>query len=177
MLFSQLADAQQYEQLSASVQAGLSAAISDNGIEKIDFITNSKAQTWLIEKADKLASQIPDKTERILLLNTLYYEASRAGLDPALVLAIIETESRFHKYAVSSKGARGYMQVMEFWIKQLGKPTDNLFHLRTNLRYGCSIFRYYLNKEKGNISLALSRYHGSKGSYSDQVLTAWEKWQ
>jgi len=105
------------------------------------------------------------------------YEAMRAGLDPHLVLAVIDVESKFRKYAVSKAGARGYMQVMPFWIEQIGRKGDNLFAERTNLRYGCVILRHYLDREKGNMSNALARYNGSLGQrdYPNQVLRAWKE--
>src|SRR5262249_26867182 len=117
---------------------------------------------------------------RLELLRSVHYEALRAGLDPQLVLGLLEVESGFRKYAVSSAGARGYMQGMPFWIKLIGKGTDNLFHLRTNLRYGCVILRHYLDLEKGDYARALGRYNGSLGKpeYPNLVLGAWRgKWK
>ena len=110
----------------------------------------------------------------------MHYEAVRARLDPQLVLGLIEIESGFRKYAVSSAGARGYMQVMPFWIKAIGQPNHNLFHLRTNLAYGCAILRHYLDVEKGDYWRALGRYNGSLGKpgYPEQVLSAWRgRWK
>ena len=105
-------------------------------------------------------------------------EATRAGLDPQLVLGLIQVESNFRKYAVSSAGARGYMQVMPFWSKLLAQSEDNLFHLRTNLRYGCTILRHYLDIEKGDLFRALGRYNGSlgKADYPNKVYAAWQRW-
>ena len=110
-------------------------------------------------------------------LRTVWYESRRAGLDTALVLGLIEVESNFRKYAISSAGARGYMQVMPFWIKVIGRTDDNLFHLRTNLRYGCNILRHYLDIEKGDLYRALGRYNGSlgKAEYPNLVRGAWER--
>ena len=118
---------------------------------------------------------MPDRARRIGLLKTIQYESTRAGLDPQLVLGVIEVESAFRKYAVSSAGARGYMQVMPFWTNLLNRPNDNLFHLRTNIRYGCVILRHYLDIEKGDYFRALGRYNGSLGqrAYPDKVLRAW----
>jgi soluble lytic murein transglycosylase-like protein len=109
----------------------------------------------------------------------VHYEATRAGLDPELVLGLIEVESGFKKYAVSSAGARGYMQVMPFWVDDIGLGDQNLFHLRTNLRYGCTILRHYLDMEKGDLYRALGRYNGSLGQaeYPNLVRAAWHnKW-
>lgn len=120
---------------------------------------------------------MPDTRERVEFLKTVYYEAQRAGLDPQLVLGLIQVESGFRKYAVSSAGARGLMQVMPFWVKAIGKPDQNLFHLRTNLRYGCTILRHYLDIEKGDLFRALGRYNGSLGKpdYPNAVQAAWQK--
>jgi soluble lytic murein transglycosylase-like protein len=105
------------------------------------------------------------------------YEAQRAGLDPHLVMGLIQVESGFRKHAVSSAGARGYMQVMPFWVKLIGSPSSNLFHLRTNLRFGCTILRHYLDIEKGDLYRALGRYNGSLGrpEYPNMVRGAWER--
>ena len=123
----------------------------------------------------RLAKKIPDSTTRTEFLRTVHYEASRAGLDPQLVLGLIQVESNFRKYAVSSAGARGFMQVMPFWVKMIGTPDQNLFHLRTNLRYGCTIFRHYLALEHGDYYRALGRYNGSLGKpeYPNLVLAGW----
>src|SRR4030095_10418052 len=111
----------------------------------------------------KLAGRIRERTSREEFLVTVHYEAKRAGLDPQLVLGLIQVESRFNKYAVSKAGARGYMQVMPFWTKLTGAGKQNLFNLRTNLRYGCTILRHYLNIERGDLSRALARYNGTLG--------------
>lgn len=112
-------------------------------------------------------------------LATVRYEAARAGLETELVLAVIQVESNFRKYAVSSAGARGFMQVMPFWIKDVGSPSDNLFHLRTNLRYGCAILRYYLDIERGDLNMALGRFNGSRGQmeYPTLVFAAYRTWK
>lgn len=122
---------------------------------------------------------MPEIQDRLAFLKTVYYEATRAGLDPELVLGVVQTESAFHKYAISSAGARGYMQVMPFWVRDIGRPGDDLFHLRTNLRYGCTILRYYLDRDRGNLFLALGRYNGSRGdaAYPNQVLASWSHWR
>ena len=127
--------------------------------------------------SQRLQRRMPDRNGRMQFLKTVHYEATRAGLDPQLVLGLIQVESGFRKYAVSSAGARGYMQVMPFWIGLIGKPDNNLFHLRINLRYGCTILRHYLDIEKGDTYRALGRYNGSLGqaAYPNMVRAAWEK--
>jgi len=119
---------------------------------------------------------MPNRLARDEFLVTVHYEAKRAGLDPQLVLGVIQVESAFRKYAVSKAGARGYMQVMPFWVKLIGERHHNLFHLRTNLRYGCMILRHYLDIEKGNLYRALGRYNGSLGQpeYPNMVVRAWQ---
>ncbi|MGB8435710.1 MAG: transglycosylase SLT domain-containing protein [Burkholderiales bacterium] len=167
--------AQIYEPLSASVQAALSRAVSDRGVPDLVFANQADGDRWLADMSDRLVKRMPDTVAREEFLKTVHYEAIRAGLDPQLVLGIIEVESAFRKYAVSSAGARGYMQVMPFWVKLIGTNEHNLFHLRTNLRYGCTILRHYLDIEKGDLFRALGRYNGSlgKAQYPNQVIRAW----
>lgn len=174
------AGAQREEALSASVRAALSKSISDQPPVNSSFPDSGDAVMWLTEMSTRLKKRIPDEKYRQELLRTIHYEATRAGLDPQWVLGLIEVESAFRKYAVSSAGARGYMQVMPFWVKSIGHPEDNLFNLRTNLRYGCSILRHYLDIEKGDMFRALGRYNGSLGrpEYPNAVRSAWKnKWQ
>jgi len=170
-----LAGAQQYEPLSASVRSAMSRAISDKGVPQLRFKDPEDGYRWLLEMSDRLARRIPDAKYRIELLKTVHYEATRAGLDPQLVLGIIHVESGFKKYAVSTAGARGLMQVMPFWVNLIGEGEHNLFHLRTNIRYGCVILRHYLDIEKGDLYRALGRYNGSLGKpeYPNLVLAAW----
>jgi soluble lytic murein transglycosylase-like protein len=125
----------------------------------------------------RLAPRMPDRQSRMELLRAVHYEALRARLDPQLVLGLIEVESGFRKYAVSRAGARGYMQVMPFWVQLLGQPSHNLFHLRTNLAYGCAILRHYLDMERGDYFRALGRYNGTLGKpeYPTLVLGAWKR--
>ena len=165
------------EQLSASVQAVLQRAVSDQAAPRLAFASPQEAERWLSEMSARLAKRIPDPASRRDFLQTVHYEASRAGLDPQLVLGLIEVESGFHKYAVSSSGARGYMQVMPFWVRQIGTPEHNLFHLRINLRYGCTILRHYLDIENGDLFRALGRYNGSLGQpdYPNRVRAAWHQ--
>jgi len=173
------AGAQQYEQMSESVRATLSGAIADKKPSTSSFKDYEEAVEWLTEMSGRLASRIPDTAYRLELLRTIHYEATRAGLDPQLVLGLIQVESAFRKYAVSSAGARGYMQVMPFWVKVIGQPSDNLFSMRTNLRYGCTILRHYLDIENGDLFRALGRYNGSLGrpEYPNMVKAAWDKWR
>jgi soluble lytic murein transglycosylase-like protein len=176
------AGAQKYEPLAASVQAALHAAIADTASPEPHFDSIEEKIDWLDEMSRRLRKRMPDRNGRLEFLKSVRYEAQRAGLDPQLVLGLIEVESAFRKHAVSSAGARGYMQVMPFWVKLIGKPGNNLFHLRTNLRYGCTILRHYLDMEKGDLFRALGRYNGSLGrpEYPNLVRSAWEKrwgWQ
>lgn len=124
-----------------------------------------EAEVWLTDMSRRLEARIPDARLRIELLKQVHYEATRAGLLPELVLAVIEVESNFDPFAISSAGAQGLMQVMPFWRDEIGKPEDNLFRIRTNLRYGCTILKYYLDKENGNLWRALARYNGDRSGY------------
>lgn len=170
------AGAQKYEPLSASVQGALHKAVSDSRPSVSSFKTSMDAVDWLGEMSRRLEKRIPNRDYRIDLLRSVHYEATRAGLDPQLVLGLMQVESGFRKYAVSSAGARGYMQVMPFWLKLIGRPEDSLFDLRTNLRYGCTILRHYLDIEKGDLYRALGRYNGSLGKpeYPNMVRSAWQ---
>jgi len=176
---SAVAGAQIYEPLSASVKSQLSKAVADAAVEKAAFAESSHVQAWLAEMSRRLAKRIPDAEYREDFLNTVHYESIRAGLDPELVLGLIEVESGFRKYAVSSATAQGYMQVMPFWTKLIGNTDHNLFHLRTNLRYGVTILRHYVDIERGDLFRALGRYNGSLGrpEYPSAVYAAWRnKW-
>lgn len=138
------------------------------------------AEVWLTAMSHKLKRYVKDNEERLTMLRHIHREAKRANLEPELVLAVIQIESAFNPYAVSVVGAQGMMQVMPFWKKEIGRPNDNLINLETNLRYGCTILRHYLDREKGKIAPALARYNGSYGStkYSDKVLKAWyRRWR
>lgn len=174
---SACAGAQKYEPLAASVQAALHAAVSDRRPPTSSFGTPMEAVHWLEEMSGRLIKRMPNQEHRLEFLRAVHYEAKRAGLDPQLVLGLIQVESGFKKYAVSSAGARGYMQVMPFWVKLIGGRNDNLFHLRMNLRYGCTILKHYLDIEKGDLFRALGRYNGSLGrpEYPDAVRAAWER--
>jgi soluble lytic murein transglycosylase-like protein len=170
------AGAQKYEPLSASVRAALSRTVSDRAPPRSSFTDSTEAIGWLSEMSQRLEKRIPDRDARLDFLRAVHYEATRAGLDPQLVLGLIQVESGFKKYAVSTAGARGFMQVMPFWVKLVGGSEDNLFHLRTNLRYGCTILRHYLDIERGDLYRALGRYNGSLGQpqYPNMVRAAWQ---
>jgi len=167
---SALAGAQVEEQLARSVVAGLQHAIADNPVPS-NAADKPEHRAWIDEMSRRLAPKVPDARSREDFLATVYYEAMRAGLDPQLVLGVIQYESNFRKYAISSADARGYMQVMPFWTRLIGSSDHNLFNLRTNLRYGCVILRFYLDTEKGDLFRALGRYNGSLGrsEYPDAV--------
>jgi soluble lytic murein transglycosylase-like protein len=171
------AGAQMYEPLSASVRSQLSKAVADTAVKSAAFAESPSVQAWLAEMSRRLERRIPDAEYRQDFLNTVHYESIRAGLDPEMVLGLIEVESGFRKYAVSSATAQGYMQIMPFWIKVIGKPEHNLFHLRTNLRYGVTILRHYIDIERGDLFRALGRYNGSLGKpdYPNAVYAAWRK--
>ena len=171
------AGAQKEEQLSNSVKALMQKSISDDAAPRLVFVSEAEGHVWLSDMSRRLQQKMPDPQLRVDFLRTVNYEASRAGLDPQLILGLIQVESGFKKYAVSATGARGYMQVMPFWVRQIGNPDQDLFHLRLNLRYGCTILRHYLDMEKGDLFRALGRYNGSLGQpeYPTMVVGAWRK--
>jgi len=174
---------QQEEALADSVRLALSRAISDSRPPKVrfeDIEERVRYLHWLGEMSERLRRRLPDRQIRLEFLETVWYEARRAGIEPALVLGLIQVESAFRKYAISHAGARGYMQVMPFWTRVIGDgEPGKLFHMQTNLRYGCSILRLYMDMEKGNLYLALGRYNGSRGrpEYPNAVLAAWKNWE
>ncbi|MFM2069061.1 MAG: hypothetical protein RLZZ584_3970 [Pseudomonadota bacterium] len=211
-----LAGRQIEEPLADTVRTALAAAVSDSGPPRIEFDQLDDRLVylrWLGAMSDKLKQRKPDFTVRREFLETVWYESRRAGLEPTLVLGLIEVESGFRKYAISSAGARGYMQVMPFWLRLLAAPhadldgkaapaasvpaawlppgsaqstrssvepdVSRLFHLQTNLRFGCAILRHYLKREQGNLFLALGSYNGSRGqaAYPDMVLGARRRWE
>lgn len=165
------------EPLSNSVKSLMQRSISDSAPPQLVFASDAEGQFWLAEMSKRLERRMPSKAQREDFLRTVHYEATRAGLDPQMVLGLIQVESGFKKYAVSSVGARGYMQVMPFWVRAIGTPQHNLFHMRLNLRYGCTILRHYLDIERGDLFRALGRYNGSLGQsrYPNLVLGAWRK--
>ncbi|MFC0254322.1 lytic transglycosylase domain-containing protein [Massilia consociata] len=174
---------QKEEALADSVRLALANAINDSRPPKPvlrDEAARARYQAWFEEMSRRLAKRIPDELSRTEFLESVWYESARAGLDPGLVLGLIQVESAYRKYAISIAGARGYMQVMPFWTKVIGdSDRRKLFHMQTNLRYGCSILRMYIDMEKGNLYLALGRYNGSRGKpkYPNAVLAAWKKWE
>ena len=173
---SALAGAQKQEPLSAAIRATLAKAVTDRELVRRD---DPESLIWVRAMHDRVHERVRDERTARELLALVRYEALRAGLDPRLVLAVIDVESGFRKYAVSPAGARGYMQVMPFWVREIGMPGQNLFHERTNLRYGCVILRHYLRIEDGNLYNALGRYNGSLGrpGYPERVLRALrERW-
>jgi len=123
------------------------------------------AEVWLVDMSTRLKKIVIDKQDRIKILKFVHQEAYKASLSPELVLAVIQVESYFNQFAISRVGARGLMQIMPFWLKEIGRPNDNLFDIQTNLRFGCTILKYYLDMEKGDISRALGRYNGSLGKF------------
>jgi soluble lytic murein transglycosylase-like protein len=174
---------QKEEALADSVRLALANAIKDARPPQPVFRDEAarlRYQEWLAQMSERLKRKLPDAQLRTEFLATAWYEATRAGLDPGLVLGLIQVESAYRKYAVSMVGARGYMQVMPFWAKVIGdSDRSKLFHMQTNLRYGCAILRMYIEMEAGNLYLALGRYNGSRGrpEYPNSVLAAWKKWE
>ncbi len=172
---------QKEEALADSVRVALSYAVADASPPKPHFSDMNeriKYLYWLGDMSERLKKKIPDHQGRREFLETVWYEARRAGLDPSLVLGLIQVESAFRKYAISPAGAHGYMQVMPFWTRVVGdSDRRKLFHMQTNLRYGCAILRMYLELEGGNLYMALGRYNGSRGQsqYPNAVLAAWKQ--
>jgi soluble lytic murein transglycosylase-like protein len=175
-----IAGNQQYEPMSAAVKTALASAVADNSPPDPKFESITSKVDWLATMSAKLPRRHkPEYQQRMDFLKTVRYEAQRSGLEPELVLGLIEVESYFKRYAISSVGARGYMQVMPFWTKVLGDgDPSKLFDMRSNIRYGCTILRHYLDIEKGDLFRALGRYNGSLGKpeYPNMVLRAWKKW-
>jgi soluble lytic murein transglycosylase-like protein len=169
---SAIGGAQQYELLSASVRAALAQSVNDRA--SVDM-KDLETRAWVRAMTPRIMTRyFTDEEAARNFLGLVRYEAMRAGLDPQLVLAVIDVESQFRKYAVSASGARGYMQVMPFWTKELGGSENTLFSERINLRYGCTILRFYLDREHGNLTNALARYNGSLGQadYPNRVSKA-----
>jgi soluble lytic murein transglycosylase-like protein len=171
------------EPLADSVRTALAAAVASDGAPpkpvfdqlepRLDYLK------WLGQMSNKLKKISQEARTRIEFLETVWYESKRAGLEPALVLGLIQVESGFRKYAISSVGARGYMQVMPFWSRTIGDgDAGKLFHTQTNLRFGCVILRHYLDQERGDLFMALGRYNGSRGraEYPTAVLGLRQRW-
>jgi soluble lytic murein transglycosylase-like protein len=123
------------------------------------------AEVWLTDMSQRLQTRVRNPEERLVILKTVHYEARRAALEPELILALINVESNFDRFAISSAGAQGLMQIMPFWLDEIGQPDDNLMDIRTNIRFGCTILSHYLKREKGNMRRALARYNGSVGKH------------
>jgi soluble lytic murein transglycosylase-like protein len=178
-----VAGGQVEEPLVDSVRTALSSAVNKSAPpvpEFFDTESHLKFLRWLGRTSGSLRNKIPERNVRLEFLQTLWYESRRAGLDPALVLGLVQVESNFRKFAVSSVGARGYMQVMPFWTRLLGDgDAGKLFHMQANLRFGCVILRHYLDRERGDLFLALGRYNGSRGqaAYPNAVLAAKRFWE
>lgn len=177
------AGAQVEEPLIDSVRTALSTAVAASAPPAIEFASEQQRIDhlhWLAQVGSRLQRQLPEPELRREFLQTVWYESRRAGLEPSLVLGLIQVESGFRKFAVSSAGARGYMQVMPFWMRLLGDgDAGKLFHLQTNLRFGCVILRHYLDREAGDLFMALGRYNGSRGqsAYAGAVLAAQRAWR
>jgi len=181
--FSAQAGRQVEEPLADSVRSALSSAIHQSAPPAPLFANDGARQLyayWLAAMTERLRKRRADALDHKEFLPTVWYESKRAGLDVALVLGLIQVESNFRKFAISSVGARGYMQVMPFWTRLIGDgDPGTLFHLQTNLRFGCVILRHYLDAERGDIFMALGRYNGSRGQrpYPDAVLAARRAWE
>ena len=178
-----LAGAQVEEPLADAVRSVLSAAIADRAPPKPSFANIDERLAhlrWLGAMSEKLQKQKAELSTRVDFLNTLWYESRRAGLEPSLMLGLVQVESGFRKYAISIVGARGYTQVMPFWARLIGDgDVARLFHMQTNLRFGCVILRHYLDRENGDLFLALGRYNGSRGrpEYPNAVFAAQRRWE
>jgi soluble lytic murein transglycosylase-like protein len=176
------AGAQVEEPLSDSVRGALAAAVAESAPPRPSFASTDERLAhlrWLGATSERLKRRKSDHHTRVEFLQTVWYESRRAGLETALVLGLIQVESGFRKYAISSAGARGYMQVMPFWARLIGDGDPaRLFHLQTNLRFGCVILRHYLQREKGDLFMALGRYNGSRGrpAYPNLVFGARRQW-
>jgi len=176
------AGAQAEEPLADAVRSALAAAVADEAPPRprFDKLEDRLAYLrWLGACSERLKKRKTESHTRVEFLEAVWYESRRAGLETSLVLGLIQVESAFRKYAISSVGARGYMQVMPFWARLIGNGDDRrLFHLQTNLRFGCTILRHYLDREKGDVFLALGRYNGSRGraEYPDAVFGARKLW-
>ena len=173
MLLSGVAHASSPDAIDAELRDALREAV----VDAESFEDRFDATVWLTDMSGRLQRKVPDHEERLAILKRVHLEAMRADLPPELVLAVIDVESSFDQYAVSRVGAQGLMQIMPFWLKEIGRPDDNLFRVETNLRMGCTILRHYLDREKGDLVRALARYNGSVGKrwYADRVLTRLSK--
>jgi soluble lytic murein transglycosylase-like protein len=162
-----------FSKVDAELRSYLKTAITSTS----SFTDRFEAEVWLVDMSGRLSRYIKDKQFRIEFLKALHQSATKENLPPEMVLALINIESAFKPYALSVVGAQGYMQIMPFWRKEIGRPEDNLMNYKTNLRYGCAILAHYLKREKGNWTRALARYNGSLGKtwYPEKVMNAWQK--
>lgn len=160
------------------IDDGLRSALLQAVNDASSFEDKFAAQVWLVDMSARLKRYMKDDKKRLEFLRLVHQEATRAELSPELVMAVIHVESAFQRFAISYVGARGYMQVMPFWKKEIGRQDDNLMHPRTNLRYGCTILKHYLKRERGDWIRALARYNGSLGrtKYPEKVMLFWEKY-
>jgi len=158
------------ERPDADMRATLIEAVNSSD----SFVDRFDAEVWLVDMSSRLQSRVKDPQERLKILKQVHYEATRAKLAPELVLALINVESNFDHFAISSVGAQGLMQIMPFWLDEIGRADDNLFDINTNLRFGCTILNIYLKREKGDMRKALARYNGSVGKnwYPQRVYKA-----
>jgi len=177
------AGAQLEEPLVDSVRTALSAAVHNSAPPEPEFVDpalRTRYQDWIVANDKRLLTRMPESSTRQDFLSTVWYEAKRAGLDVDLVLGVVQVESAFRKFAVSRVGARGFMQVMPFWARLIGDGDPGvLFHTQTNLRFGCVILRHYMDRETGDLFMALGRYNGSRGqaAYPDAVMAASRTWR
>lgn len=163
--------------IASEIDDGLILRLKETVSTADSFDDRFDAEVWLLQKASVLEKFIQDSDQRLALLKEIHGAAKQANVPPEFVLAVIEVESRFNRYAISSAGALGLMQVMPFWKKEIGREQDNLIDVRTNLRYGCAILRYYLDIADNHWAEALARYNGSYGKlwYPEKVMNAWQK--
>lgn len=171
---AQANDATRLDTGSADIDPALRDLLTEAVNSAESFVDRFDAEVWLLDMSNRLKVFVDDESQRLSMLRHIHYEANRAGLPPELVLALIEVESHFDIYAISKSGAQGMMQIMPFWLDEIGHPDDNLIDMKTNLRMGCTILKYYVDMENNNLHNALARYNGSFGSrvYSDKVLYA-----
>jgi soluble lytic murein transglycosylase-like protein len=173
LIFNTLATTHVYAD-SQAVDPRLRQLLADAINSSESFDDRFHAEVWLLDMSNRLQRYIKDEKMRLTMLKQIHLESTRVSLQPELVLALIEVESHFDSYAISKSGAQGMMQVMPFWLEEIGRPDDNLIVMKTNLRMGCTILKYYMDMEKNDLHKALARYNGSRGSkvYSNKVLIA-----
>ncbi len=167
-----------HAQIAAQADPDLRKALMEAVNNTDSFADQYDAQVWLVDMSARLKRYMKDDRKRMEFLRLVHQEATRADLSPELVMSLIHVESAFDRFALSYVGAQGYMQIMPFWKKEIGRPDDNLMNTATNLRYGCTILKHYLKREKGDWIRALARYNGSLGrtKYPEKVMLFWEKY-